>query len=201
MKAITSRQSEVLDFIKAFIGEHHFPPTMREISENFSISVKGAYDHVKALEKKGYLKIDNNRSRTIEVVGYDEPVDEQVREIPILGNVAAGLPLLAEENLEGTVRLPTEHLGSGSHFALHVRGDSMRNAGIMDGDLAVFRQQPVAENGDIVVAMVEEAVTLKRFYREKNRVRLQAENPAYPPIFTQHVRVLGKLAHLIRSYE
>jgi len=201
MKAITSRQSEVLDYIKAFIGEHHFPPTMREISENFSISVKGAYDHVKALEKKGYLKIDNNRSRTIEVVGYDEPVDEQVREIPILGNVAAGLPLLAEENLEGTVRLPTEHLGSGSHFALHVRGDSMRNAGIMDGDLAVFRQQPVAENGDIVVAMVEEAVTLKRFYREKNRVRLQAENPAYPPIFTQHVRVLGKLAHLIRSYE
>jgi len=201
MKAITSRQSEVLDFIKAFIGEHHFPPTMREISEHFSISVKGAYDHVKALEKKGYLKIDNNRSRTIEVVGYDEPVDEQVREIPILGNVAAGLPLLAEENLEGTVRLPTEHLGSGSHFALHVRGDSMRNAGIMDGDLAVFRQQPVAENGDIVVAMVEEAVTLKRFYREKNRVRLQAENPAYPPIFTQHVRVLGKLAHLIRSYE
>jgi len=201
MKAITSRQSEVLDYIKAFIGEHHFPPTMREISEHFSISVKGAYDHVKALEKKGYLKIDNNRSRTIEVVGYDEPVDEQVREIPILGNVAAGLPLLAEENLEGTVRLPTEHLGSGSHFALHVRGDSMRNAGIMDGDLAVFRQQPVAENGDIVVAMVEEAVTLKRFYREKNRVRLQAENPAYPPIFTQHVRVLGKLAHLIRSYE
>ena len=201
MKAITSRQSEVLDFIKAFIGEHHFPPTMREISEHFSISVKGAYDHVKALEKKGYLKIDNNRSRTIEVVGYDEPADEQVREVPILGNVAAGLPLLAEENLEGTIRLPVEQLGGGAHFALHVRGDSMRNAGIMDGDLAVFRQQPVAENGDIVVAMVEEAVTLKRFYREKNRVRLQAENPAYPPIFTQNVRVLGKLAHLIRSYE
>ena len=201
MKAITGRQSEVLDCIKAFISEHHFPPTIREISESFSISVKGAYDHVKALEKKGFLRIDNNRSRTIEVVGQDDDEDEQVREVPILGNVAAGLPLLAEENLEGTIRMPSEQLGSGSHFALHVRGDSMRNAGIMDGDLAVFRQQPVAENGDIVVAMVEEAVTLKRFYREKNRVRLQAENPAYPPIFTQNVRVLGKLAHLIRSYE
>jgi repressor LexA len=201
MKAITSRQSEVLDYIKAFIAEHHFPPTMREISDNFSISAKGAYDHVKALEKKGYLRIDSNRSRTIEVVGNDESDDERVREIPILGNVAAGLPLLAEENMEGTIRMPSEQLGSGSHFALHVRGDSMQNAGIMDGDLAVFRQQPVAENGDIVVAMVEEAVTLKRFYKEKNRVRLQAENPAYPPIFTQNVRVLGKLAHLIRSYE
>ncbi|HKJ85379.1 MAG TPA: transcriptional repressor LexA [Spirochaetia bacterium] len=201
MKAITGRQSEVLDCIKAFISEHHFPPTIREISESFSISVKGAYDHVKALEKKGFLRIDNNRSRTIEVVGQDDDEDEQVREVPILGNVAAGLPLLAEENLEGTIRMPSEQLGSGSHFALHVRGDSMRNAGIMDGDLAVFRQQPVAENGDIVVAMVEEAVTLKRFFKEKNRVRLQAENPAYPPIFTQNVRVLGKLAHLIRSYE
>ncbi|MFW6312950.1 MAG: transcriptional repressor LexA [Spirochaetota bacterium] len=201
MKAITRRQSEVLECIKAFIGEHHFPPTIREISENFSISVKGAYDHVKALEKKGFLKIDNNRSRTIEIVGQDDDEDEQVREVPILGNVAAGLPLLAEENLEGTIRLSSEQLGSGPHFALHVRGDSMRNAGIMDGDLAVFRQQPVAENGDIVVAMVEEAVTLKRFFKEKNRVRLQAENPAYPPIFTQNVRVLGKLSHLIRSYE
>ena len=201
MKAITGRQSEVLDCIKAFISEHHFPPTIREISESFSISVKGAYDHVKALEKKGFLRIDNNRSRTIEVVGQDDDEDEQVREVPILGNVAAGLPLLAEENLEGTIRMPSEQLGSGSHFALHVRGDSMRNAGIMDGDLAVFRQQPVAENSDIVVAMVEEAVTLKRFFKEKNRVRLQAENPAYPPIFTQNVRVLGKLAHLIRSYE
>lgn len=201
MKAITRRQNEVLEYIKAFITEHHFPPTIREISENFSISVKAAYDHVKALEKKGYLKIDNNRSRTIEVIGHDDRPENEVLEIPILGNVAAGLPLLAEENLEGKVRLPAEHLGRGDHFALHVRGDSMRDVGIMDGDLAIFKQQQLANNGDIVVAMVEEAVTLKRFYKEKNRVRLQAENPDYPPIFTQNVRVLGKLAHLIRTYE
>lgn len=201
MKGITNRQSEVLDYIKSFIDEHHFPPTIREISDHFSISVKGAYDHVKALEKKRYLKIDNNRSRTIEVIGHRDREADDILEIPILGNVAAGLPLLAEENLEGKVRLPAENLGRGDHFALHVRGDSMRDAGIVDGDLAIVRQQQVANNGDIVVAMVDEAVTLKRFYREKNRVRLQAENPEYPPIFTQNVRVLGKLAHLIRNYE
>ena len=201
MREITRRQSEVLDYIKSFIDDHHFPPTIREISEHFSISVKAAYDHVKALEKKGFLKIDNNRSRTIEVLGREEPVEHEMLEIPVLGNVAAGVPLLAEENLEGKVRLPAEHLGRGDHFALHVRGDSMRDVGIMDGDLAIFRQQQVADNGDIVVAMVEEAVTLKRFFKEKNRVRLQAENPDYPPIFTQNVRVLGRLAHLIRTYE
>jgi repressor LexA len=201
MKAITRRQSEVLEYIKSFVDEHHFPPTIREISEHFGISVKGAYDHVKALEKKRYLKIDTNRSRTIEVIGQKHTNQQDIVEIPVLGNVAAGIPLLAEENLEGAVKLPADRIGSGQHFALHVKGDSMRDAGIVDGDLAVFRHQEVANNGDIVVAMVEEAVTLKRFYKEKNRVRLQAENPAYPPIFTRDVRVLGKLAHLIRTYE
>lgn len=201
MKAITRRQSEVLEYIKSFIDDHHFPPTIREISEHFGISVKGAYDHVKALEKKRYLKLDTNRSRTIEVIGQKREEPDDFVEIPILGNVAAGLPLLAQENLEGSVRLSSDQIRTGQHFALHVQGDSMRDAGIVDGDLAIFRHQQVANNGDIVVAMVEEAVTLKRFYKEKNRVRLQAENPAYPPIFTRDVRVLGKLAHLLRSYE
>ena len=200
MRPITRRQAEVLDHIKAFINDHHFPPTMREISEHFGISVKGAHDHVRALVKKGCLKIDTNRSRTIEVIGQDDD-SELLVDVPILGNVAAGLPLLAEENREGVVRFAADQLGKGNHFALHVHGDSMRDAGIMDGDLAIFRQQPVAANGDIVVAMVEDAVTLKRFYKEKNRVRLQAANPDYPPIFTQNVRVLGKLSQLIRRYE
>ncbi|TFH05243.1 MAG: transcriptional repressor LexA [Spirochaetales bacterium] len=200
MKAITKRQSEVLDYIKTFIGSRHFPPTIREISEQFSISVKGAYDHVKALEKKAFIRLDNNRSRTIEVLGDDSSSDRTV-EVPILGNVAAGIPLMAEENRDGSVRVPVDYLHSGEHFALNVTGDSMKDAGIMDGDIGVFRQQQVANNGDIVVAMVDDAVTLKRFFKEKNRVRLQAENPAYPPIFTQNVRVLGKLAHLIRNYE
>jgi repressor LexA len=201
MRDLTARQQEVLNYIRGFLGEHHFPPTMREISEYLSVSVKGAYDHVKALEKKGHIRIDSNRSRTIELV--DEPLDQaaQTVEVPILGNVAAGLPLLAEENLEGTVQVPRAQLRTGYHFALHVHGNSMTGAGIMDGDVAIFRQQPVADNGDIVVAMVDEAVTLKRFFKEKNRVRLQAENDAYPPIFTQNIRILGKLAQLVRSYE
>ncbi len=201
MKALTKRQEEVLNYIKGFARDRHFPPTIREISENFGISVKGAYDHVKALEKKHYLRSGHNRSRTIEVIGESVSDEEQTVEIPILGSVAAGVPLLSEENLEGTVRVPAAQLKSGTHFAMHVRGDSMQGVGIMDGDLAVIRQQQVANNGEIVVAMVDEAVTLKRFIKEKNRVRLQAENEAYPPIFTQNVRIVGKLAHLIRNYE
>lgn len=201
MKALTQRQGEVLEYIKNYARDRHYPPTIREISEHLGVSIKGAYDHVKALEKKHYLRTGSNRSRTIEVIGESASDEEQTVEVPILGSVAAGVPLLAEENLEGMVRIPVAQLKSGTHFAMHVRGDSMEGVGIMDGDLAIIRQQQVANNGDIVVAMVDEAVTLKRFIKEKNRVRLQAENDAYPPIFTQNVRVVGKLAHLMRSYE
>jgi repressor LexA len=200
MKAITKRQQEVLDFIKAYIEGNRYPPTIREISDNFGISVKGAYDHVKAIERKGYISLNTHRSRTIEVLDNGEPQEEPVVSVPLLGNVAAGKPLFAEENYDGSVPVPQQLIGKGSHFALHVRGDSMSGAGIMDGDVAIFRQQPTAENGDIVVATVDDAVTLKRFYRETNRVKLKAENPKYPPIYTQDVRVLGKLAHIIRSY-
>ncbi len=202
MKAITQRQLQVLDHIKSYVAEHKYPPTMREISEHFGISVKGAYDHVKALERKGFIHLNNHRSRTIEVLDTeDDGNDRSMTEVPILGNVAAGRPLFAEENYEGSVRLPQEYVRGARNFALNVQGDSMRDAGIHDGDLAVFAHQSVADNGDIVVAMVDEAVTLKRFFREKNRVKLQAENPAYPPIYTQDARILGKLTHLIRSYD
>jgi repressor LexA len=199
MKEITKRQKEVLDYIKTYISEHKFPPTIREISEFFSISVKGAYDHVKALERKEYIRCDTNRSRSIEVLD-PEFGDDAMAQVPVLGNVAAGIPLFAEENFEGTVSVPSNLVRGKKGFALNVRGDSMRDAGIIDGDLAVFTHQPVADNGDIVVAMVDDAVTLKRFFKEKNRVKLQAENPDYPPIYTQDVRILGKLIHLVRSY-
>ncbi len=120
--------------------------------------------------------------------------------VPLLGNVAAGKPLFAEENLQGYVQVPATALGASAHFALQVKGDSMKDAGIMDGDMVVVAHQSTADNGDIVVAMVDDAVTLKRFFMEKNRVRLKAENPKYPPIYTQNVRILGKLAFLMRSY-
>ncbi len=199
MKSITKRQSEVLDLIKRYLELHRFPPTIREISEHFSISVKGAYDHVKALEKKGFIRCNTNRSRAIEVLAGRE--DESIARVPLLGHVAAGRPVFADENYEGTVPVPQQVLAGGAHFALQVRGDSMTGAGIMDGDIAVIRQQPTANNGDIVVALLDDSVTIKRFYKEKNRVRLQAENPEYPPLYTQELRVLGKLAHLVRNYE
>ena len=203
MRPITRRQSEVLGFIKHYIHANKYPPTIREISVNFDISVKGAYDHVKALEKKGVIHCDTNRSRAIEVLedrpGYD--TSEEVSEVPLVGNVAAGAPLLAAENFDGTIKVPASYLRNRECFALHVNGDSMDGAGILDGDIAIIAKQPVAENGDIVVAMVDEAVTLKRFYRESNRVQLKAENPAYPPIYTRDVRILGKLAHIVRSYD
>lgn len=202
MKSITRRQSEVLDYIKTYITQHKYPPTIREISLYFEISVKGAYDHIKALEKKGFISLNNHRSRTIEVVDGDEDDgNDTIVEIPLLGHVAAGKPLFAEENHEGSVRIPQEYVKCGkSHFALHIRGDSMTGAGIFDGDVGVFVQQEVANNGDIVVAMVDEAVTLKRFYKESNRIQLKAENPSYPSIYSRDVRILGKLTHLIRSY-
>ncbi len=203
MKAITARQREVLEFVKRYLREHHYPPTFREISRAFGISAKGAYDHVKALERKGYVALNNYRSRTIEVLERDDdrPAEDEVVGVPLLGNVAAGKPLFAEENYDGAVPVPRQYLGGGDFFALQVRGDSMQDAGIHDQDIALIRAQHTADNGDIVVALVDDAVTLKRFYREKNRVRLQAENANYPSIYTRDVRLLGKLAHLIRSYE
>lgn len=203
MKRLTARQTEVLDFIRSFIEKHSYPPTMREIAANFQISPKGAHDHVKALERKGKIRYDEKRSRTIEPVDNpDEEEREELRQIPLLGNVAAGKPLFAEENFERMVLFPSRQLRrSGDYFALSVKGDSMQEAGILDGDTAIFRQRTSADNGDIVVARVnEEAVTLKRFFREKNRIKLKAENPVYPPIYSQNVTILGTLEHIIRSY-
>jgi repressor LexA len=202
MKKLTDRQEQVLHFIADFLDRHHYPPTIREIAKNFEISVKGAYDHVKALEKKEKIICNMNRSRAIEIVGQsDGRGEEEFVSIPVLGNVAAGTPLFAEENLDGTIKLPVTMLKSGPHFALRVKGDSMQDAGIMSGDIAVFRQQNIADNGTIVVAMVNEAVTLKRFFKEKNRVKLKAENPVYPPIYTTNIQILGKLLCVFRYYE
>ena len=201
MKSLTDRQKEVLDFIKSYKNRNSYPPTIREIAENFKISVKGAYDHIKALEKKESIRCNLRRSRTIEVMENEKSCNEVV-EVPLLGNVAAGKPLLAEENFDGTIPVPDSFLKKGKHFALKVKGDSMKDAGILENDIALFLHQNTAENGNIVVAMLDdEAVTLKRFYKEKNRVKLKAENPVYPPIYTQNVRILGKLICVIRNYD
>lgn len=201
MKILTEKQKEVLGFIKDYIASKKYPPTIREVADQFRISVKGGYDHIKALEKKKYIRCSTNRSRAIEVLF--EPGEEinSVTKIPVLGAVAAGKPLFATENFDGIVKVPGQFLRKGRHFALNVKGDSMQDAGIIDGDIAIIHHRNNAENGDIVVALIEEAVTLKRFFREKNRIMLKSENQSYPPIYSQDIKILGKLACIIRRYD
>jgi repressor LexA len=202
MKELTQRQREVLSFIAEYISGHTYPPTIREIAEFFTISVKGAQDHVTALKKKGAIKQTGKLSRTIEVVqNEDEEKAGGFVEIPILGTVAAGQPILSEENMEGFIPLHRSLLKKNQrYFGVKVRGNSMSGIGIMDGDTAVIEEQSTVRNGEIVVAVMDEAVTLKRFFRESSRIRLQPENPDYSPIFSQNVRILGRLVHILRSY-
>jgi len=203
MKELTERQKEVLAFIEEYIREHNYSPIIRDIAEHFSMSVKGAHDHIRAIERKGALKQENGKSRTLEVTASGKQVCENLfPKIPILGVVAAGWPIFSEENLEGYLQLHHSFLTKGqNYFALRVQGDSMTGAGILDGDLAVIEQQPTVRNGQIAVVMLEDAVTLKTFYRERSRVRLQPENPKYEPIYaTGDIRILGRLFQVIRSY-
>jgi repressor LexA len=203
MKELTQRQQEVLSFIAEYISAHSYPPTIREVAEYFSISVKGAHDHIIALKKKGCLRQTDKRSRTMELVRANTEDGEPVgcAEIPLLGTVAAGQPILSEENWDGTIKLHWSMLKKNkTYFALKVRGDSMSGAGIMDGDTAIIEKQTTVKNGDIAVAVVDDAVTLKRFYKESARIRLQPENPAYKPIYTRNVRILGRLARIVRFY-
>ncbi|SIQ59436.1 repressor LexA [Alkalispirochaeta americana] len=202
MKSITPRQQEVFEAIQDFIREKKYPPAIRDLSEHFGISVKAAHGHVKALERKSMIRCNAHRSRAIEILHHEDPVGDEPapRKVPIIGTVAAGAPVLSEEHYDGTIDVPESLLRDQDYFALRVRGDSMAGAGILEGDIAVIVSTPVAENGQIVVALVDEAVTLKRFYREQSRVQLKAENPAYAPIYTREVRILGTLAHLLRSY-
>jgi repressor LexA len=201
MKELTERQKEVLSFIAEYINAHSYPPTIREVGEYFSVSVKGAHDHVTALKKKGVLKQTGKRSRTLELVKNDDGEPAGFAEIPLLGTVAAGTPILSEENWDGTVKLHQSMLKKNkTYFALKIRGDSMSGAGIVDGDTAVIEKQNTVKNGDIAVAVVDDAVTLKRIFRESTRIRLQPENPVYKPIYSQNVRILGRLVKVIRSY-
>ena len=201
MKALTGCQRQVLAFIKRHLAENNYPPTVRDVSTHFKISTKAAYDHIKALERKRIIRIDGNRARAIGLLaGNDEEQQDTHVNIPLIGEVAAGAPLFAEENYERTIKLPVDLVGSGKHFALRVCGDSMHNAGIFDGDIAIVRYQNTADNGQIVVALIDGAVTLKRYFREGYRIRLEAENPAFSPIFTQNAQLLGRLSHILRSY-
>jgi len=200
MKELTDRQKQVITFIANYIKKNSYPPTIREIADHFEISVKGAHDHITALRKKGHLKQVDKRPRTMGLT-HSRPEDADLVEIPILGTVAAGIPLLAEENFDGNIPVHRSLLKKNKkYFALKVRGDSMIGAGILEGDTAIIEKQNTVHNGEIAVAVMEDGVTLKRFYKESSRIRLQAENPAYKPIYSHEVKILGRLFTIIRSY-
>ena len=202
MKELTNRQKQVLSFIADYIRKNSYPPTIREVADHFEISIKGAHDHITALKKKGVIKQTGKLSRTMELVKSHGEIDvESCQAVPILGTVAAGQPILSEENWDGYIIVHNSMLKkSKKYFAVRVRGDSMNGIGIIDGDTAVIEKQNVVKNGEIAVAVVDEAVTLKRFFRDSSRIRLQAENPAYKPIYCQNVRILGRLIQVIRTY-
>jgi repressor LexA len=201
MKELTIRQKEVLTFIADYKNKHSYPPTIREIAEHFSMSVKGAHDHITALKRKGQLKHEEKRPRTLELTNSRKDDHSYIIDVPLLGSVAAGVPLLAEENFEKNIPIHSSFLKKNKkYFALKVKGDSMSGAGVLDGDLAIIEKLSVVHNGEIAVAVLNDAVTLKRFYKESSRIRLQPENPAYKATYSKDVKILGRLAGVIRSY-
>ena len=199
---LTRRQQEILDFIRGELHRRGYPPSVREIGEAVGLSSSSTvYSHLAALEAKGFIRRDPSKPRALEVLDYRETergIDYgSVRAVPLVGHVAAGQPILASENIEQTMSLPAE-LADDSTFILRVRGESMIEAGILDGDFVVVRQQPTANNGDIVVAMIDEDATVKTFYREADRIRLQPENSTMEPIYATDVVILGRVVALFR---
>lgn len=202
MKELTERQELVLKFITDVIKERGYPPTVREIGDKFEITAKGAYDHLKAIEKKGYLKTTPNQSRAIELTRHsvEDGIPVRAMSIPLLGRVAAGIPIFAEENIEDYIPIPDDLARKGVLYALRVVGESMIGAGINDGDIAIIQKKETARNGEIVVAMVENEATLKTYFKETDYVRLEPSNKAFKPIKTKKAQILGKLIGLFRFY-
>ncbi|MDO8963224.1 MAG: transcriptional repressor LexA [Coriobacteriia bacterium] len=201
---MTDRQRQVLDFIKSEIRRQGFPPTVRDIGEAVGLSSSSTvHAHLNALEAKGLIRRDPSKPRALEVMDREITappgvLPSNVVELPVIGSVAAGAPILATENIESTITLPTEVVRDDSTFVLRVKGESMIDAGIFDGDFVVVRQQSTAINGEIVVAMIEDEATVKRFFREADRIRLQPENPSMEPIYSRDVTILGKVVAVFR---
>lgn len=197
---LTQRQTDILEFIKRLIRQKGYPPSVREIGDAVGLmSSSTVHGHLQTLEEKGYLRRDPTKPRAIEILDSSSNIDEKKTvSVPIIGRVTAGQPILAQENIEDTFPLPTSLVNSDTVFMLRVKGESMIEAGIMDGDLILVRQQNVARNGEIVVAMIGDEATVKRFFREKTLVRLQPENSTMEPIYSQDVSILGKVIGVFR---
>ncbi len=212
-RKITKRQQQIYDFIRSYQTEKGYPPSVREMAAAVGLSSPSTvHAHLSALEAHGLIKRDKTKPRALEVFeqggNLDSTVDvsqessaPQMRgvvSLPLVGRVAAGMPILAEQNIEDTFTVPTEIASDSSSFILEVHGNSMINVGIYNGDYIIVREQPSAMNGDIVVAMIDGSATVKTFYKERGRVRLQPENDAMEPIFADNPTILGKVVALMR---
>jgi repressor LexA len=204
---LTKRQQEIFDFIRKYSAKYGYPPTVRDIGKAVGLaSSSTVHAHLANLEKIGLLRRDPTKPRAIELL--DRAVGTAVESmrgmvrpdgLPLVGTVAAGQPILAEENIEEYVSVPQIAGGDSGAYLLRIRGDSMKDAGILEGDLVVVHPQDSAQNGDIVVALLGEEATVKRFFRESNHVRLQPENESMEPIRSKEVKVLGRVVGLLRS--
>ena len=191
-------QQRILDYIEKYIEVNGYSPSVREIGQAVDLkSTSTVHGHLNRLEKKGLLHREAMKPRTIDVTRNDRP---QMERIPLLGKVAAGTPILAEENADGFVTLPDDVVGRGEHFVLEIRGESMISAGIMNGDFVDIKRQQTAQNGDIIIAMLDGEATCKRYFKEPDRFRLQPENPRMRPIYTKKVDIVGRVVAVYRTY-
>lgn len=199
---LTAKQEQVLDFIKQHLMAKSYPPTVREICEAVGLkSTSSVHAHLETLEKKGYIRRDQEKTRAIEIIDDDfgfNPFSREMVNIPMVGTVAAGVPLLAEQNITEYFPVPADMLPNAETFMLRVKGDSMVNMGIYEGDQLIIKRQNTASNGDVVVALVDDSATVKRFYKENGHYRLQPENDFMEPIIVNECSVLGKVIGLIR---
>jgi repressor LexA len=196
---LTKRQQEIFEYVKRYAGEHGYPPTVRDIGKAIGLtSSSTVHAHLANLERLGLLRRDPTKPRAIEVLGGKAKRALGPTGLPVVGQVAAGQPVLAEENIEEYVPVPGIAGGDQGEFVLRVKGDSMKDAGILEGDHVIVRRQDGAEDGEIVVALVGEEATVKRFFREEDHVRLQPENEAMEPIRTRDVQVLGRVVGVCR---
>jgi len=194
---LTSRQKQILDYIHNFFKEKGYPPSVREICAATNLkSTATVHGYLVQLEKKGYIKRDPQKPRAIEIMNIVASKD--LVDVPLIGKVTAGEPILAQENIENVFPLPKDMLPDAEVFMLSVKGDSMINAGILSGDYVLVQPTSTAENGDIVVALLEDEATIKRFYKENDYIRLQPENPSMTPIMVKDLKILGKVVGLFR---
>ena len=198
---ISSKQREILDYIKNCILDKGYPPSVREICDNVGLrSTSSVHAHLNTLEDKGLIRRDSSKTRAIEIVDDEFNVQRRdITNIPIIGQVAAGSPILAVENITDYFALPSSFLPNGDYFVLKVNGDSMINVGIYDGDYLIVKKTSSARNGEIVVALVDDSVTVKRFYKEADHIRLQPENDSLEPIIVKDCAIVGSVASLYRT--